>query len=346
MSLFKRRLTAAALTASAALLLLPAAGQAAQVFGSPLENSPANSAECEGLTGPCTLVSFIEPIAGGGLTEAGAPSDGVITEFRLLYNADEATQVTFGVASISLPNPADKTTALASSGGKGPTVTLPKTENGDPALDKTPSRVPVKKGQHLAIDATHVLQATHNSNSDKFTYVFSPALGAGSVPSIEASGELLLQATMEPDADGDGFGDETQDQCPSQATTQGPCDRTAPTVKGLKVNGAKIGYTLSESATVQFVLAKRTAGRKVRGKCVARTARNRSKPRCTRFKTIGAGFSGPGKAGADKATLPNGRKLGPGAYRLTMTARDPAGNETTKTTTFLIKKTSGHITKG
>ena len=37
-------------------------------------------------------------------------------------------------------------------------------------------------------------------------------------------------------------------------------------------------------------------------------------------------------------TLPNGKKLKPGAYRLTMTARDAAGNETVATTTFKVVK--------
>jgi hypothetical protein len=32
-----------------------------------------------------------------------------------------------------------------------------------------------------------------------------------------------VAATIEPDADEDGFGDETQDQCPTDASTQGPC---------------------------------------------------------------------------------------------------------------------------
>ena len=31
-------------------------------------------------------------------------------------------------------------------------------------------------------------------------------------------------AVLEPDADADGFGDETQDQCPTDASTQGQCD--------------------------------------------------------------------------------------------------------------------------
>jgi hypothetical protein len=34
---------------------------------------------------------------------------------------------------------------------------------------------------------------------------------------------LDLSATLEPDADHDGFGDETQDQCPTNASTQGAC---------------------------------------------------------------------------------------------------------------------------
>jgi hypothetical protein len=34
---------------------------------------------------------------------------------------------------------------------------------------------------------------------------------------------LNLAATVEPDADHDGFGDETQDQCSTNRTTQGPC---------------------------------------------------------------------------------------------------------------------------
>ena len=35
-------------------------------------------------------------------------------------------------------------------------------------------------------------------------------------------------------------------------------------------------------------------------------------------------------------TLPNGKKLKPGTYRLTMTATDAAGNVTTQVTTFRI----------
>jgi Ca2+-binding RTX toxin-like protein len=37
------------------------------------------------------------------------------------------------------------------------------------------------------------------------------------------SARILIAANVEPDSDRDGFGDETQDQCPTDATIQGPC---------------------------------------------------------------------------------------------------------------------------
>src|SRR5690348_6278811 len=66
MSKLKSRLTIASLGAAAALLLLPAAGQAATEFGSRLNHDPANSGECESLPpldepGACSIVSLVEP---------------------------------------------------------------------------------------------------------------------------------------------------------------------------------------------------------------------------------------------------------------------------------------------
>ena len=37
-----------------------------------------------------------------------------------------------------------------------------------------------------------------------------------------------ISAVLEPDADGDGYGDETQDECPKDASTQGACADTDP----------------------------------------------------------------------------------------------------------------------
>ena len=55
----------------------------------------------------------------------------------------------------------------------------------------------------------------------------------------------MLSADIEPDADHDGFGDETQDKCPTDATTHDACpDKTAPTT------------TLSGSAKQNFLKQK------------------------------------------------------------------------------------------
>lgn len=42
----------------------------------------------------------------------------------------------------------------------------------------------------------------------------------------DAGLRLNVTATLEPDADGDGFGDETQEQCATDASLQGPCADT------------------------------------------------------------------------------------------------------------------------
>jgi hypothetical protein len=325
------------------LLLVPAIGQAATNFGSRLNHDPANSGECEPL-GTCTIMSFIQPIdPNGDPYSGGAPVDGVITKFRLrAFIVNEPAQVTFLVGDVNRPDPKDETSALATATATGPTVTLPVNEELIEApIQEFAARVPVKKGQHLGITSSKSLQATVNNSGDKFSYVYSPPLevGAGARGSLEPTGELLVAATIEPDADGDGFGDETQDQCPTQKTTQGPCDTSPPNVTGLKLTGGdKIHYNLSETATVSFKLEKKTKGRKVGGKCVKQTAKNKTKPGCPLFKKVGATFSGPGNPGPNTATLPNGKKLKPGNYRLTMTATDAAGNKTTKTLSFKVAK--------
>jgi hypothetical protein len=50
---------------------------------------------------------------------------------------------------------------------------------------------------------------------------------------------LNVSAVLEPDADGDGFGDETQDQCPTNATTQGPCPTPAAAPTGQRAVAIK-----------------------------------------------------------------------------------------------------------
>ena len=59
--------------------------------------------------------------------------------------------------------------------------------------------------------------------------VLDPPPGATATYSPNTDIQIDVSAILEPDADQDGFGDETQDQCPTDATTQGPCPTGAPT---------------------------------------------------------------------------------------------------------------------
>lgn len=86
-------------------------------------------------------------------------------------------------------------------------------------------RIPVQAG-----DVLGQYQATDghcSSGTPGFSYVYvdvdQPFGTNATFTGPVTNTELPLAATLEPDSDRDGFGDETQDQCPTNASTQGPC---------------------------------------------------------------------------------------------------------------------------
>ena len=96
------------------------------------------------------------------------------------------------------------------------------------------ARLPVERGDVLAVDLGRGPAAVfHLRGAPRFEALsFEPALSASEprAPTRALDGvELLLNADVEADADGDGFGDETQDNCPSipNDQTTNPCPSTA-----------------------------------------------------------------------------------------------------------------------
>jgi hypothetical protein len=336
-STLSRRIPTALAVAATALLALPASGLAAETFGSRFANSP-NSGACSGLmSAPCTYVSFIHPAVGtGDPYSGGAPNDGVITKFRIHANGPGAS-VTFRLADISRENEDSAQSRIVAT---GPTVTIA----GTGEIEEFPARVPLKMGNHLAID-TSTAEAVYASSGSKFTYVYAPPLadGAATRTSDAVTEELLVSATYEPDADKDGYGDETQDQClgnGSDATT--PCTPPVgkPAVSGMSVATTSTGarrltYRLSEAAKVTIKLQKAAKGRKVRGKCRKQTAANANRKRCTRWVGVRK-VNRDGAKGLNDLKLA-GRKLAAGRYRVLLTARTTAGT-TTKRIGFRVKK--------
>jgi hypothetical protein len=90
-----------------------------------------------------------------------------------------------------------------------------------------------------------------------------------------------------------------------------------------------ISYTAKTAGVSHFVLQRAVVGRRGAHGCVATTARNHSRPRCTRFVTIKS-FSHRDHVGANRLRLGAFvalRKLLPGRYRLQSVLLDSAGGK-------------------
>lgn len=105
-------------------------------------------------------------------------------------------------------------------------------------LSTFPTRVPAAAGDEIALwpsDATTGCAFAAQAG-DEVHYGSStpePAIGDtyGPTPfAVSSASRLNVSAQLEPDADADGYGDETQDACPADPLTQGTCpiDTEAP----------------------------------------------------------------------------------------------------------------------
>jgi hypothetical protein len=303
---FRLRLPVAAVIVLGGLLALPAASQAAQVFGSVLLNQPDGDG-CQGLAGACTVVGLVELPVGAQQTTAGSPIDGVITSFRVRAVVTQPTQARLRTATIVGP------TATASRTAADGRVTL-QAAGPDAPSQQFAVRTPVEKGEHLALEGTGLVD-THASTGNPLSFAFGNLNFAYATTSAQPAGELLVQATVEPDADHDEFGDETQDACPSQNTLGKPCDLVRPAIIGLKFRKGKILYKLSKAAAVELSLQKKV-GR--------------------HFKQVGGFFRGGGSFGPNEVNLPAKPILTPGLYRLRAHATDEAGNQRTAIARFVV----------
>ncbi len=299
----KRSITAA--LALAGVLAFPGASQAADTFGSKLDKEPNGSMECD-QPGTCTFVGYEFANPPNGLARFAAPYDGVVTKVRARSITPDRVQ--FAFSNITAQGVGGNRTASASLNSVGPTVTL----KGTRAVEEYAARASVKQGAAVSLNGGKH-GAYEDSNGGRDSYVFAPPLAPGAGPRANTSssgGELLVQAVIERDADRDGFGDETQDQCKNQAGGANGCDRVKPVLRGLSAKKSRIGYRLSERARVTLKIQKR-AGRRYRG---VRTLRVR------------------GKAGRNalRTSKRLRRALKAGRYRVVAQARDGAGNKSAK----------------
>ncbi len=200
--------------AFAALAIAPAAHGAVTV-GSDLSATTFESKTCMGI---CTGAYNTDPQLGHPPT---SPINGVIVRWRLNQGAN-ASADNF---SLRVLRPADVPPAVEWTGVRTAPPDLVPAAAG---LYVFAARLPISAGQGIGIDfpSTHgvILSEERFSAVDPFTRVNywydGLANGATEGPDQQYAHQLLINADVEPDADGDGFGDETQDPCPTSAASQ------------------------------------------------------------------------------------------------------------------------------
>jgi hypothetical protein len=199
---------------------LPASASAAVTVGADLNQSVTDCNQCAALT--LTKSS--------GAPELGSPISGVLVSARVR---------TYGVAGpgeFRILHPTGTTDEYRNDG------VLPVTPADNAVLGglvtEVPARLPIQAGDRisvafpnldvffihsapLALCAVHLesIPATEHGFGTNALYT-TPPCGAH---------EVLVQGTVEADADHDGYGDETQDLCPTDPTTHGPCPSVATT---------------------------------------------------------------------------------------------------------------------
>jgi hypothetical protein len=177
--------------------------------------------------GPPDLTNWNSGISPGGEAETffqdylgtfiptSAPYDGVVVTFRALFGATpKPKEVRFRVLE-----------QLLGQRVRGINSTPAFTPEGVEKEIAVPARVPIAKDQFIGIDHPHGVSLRIYLQSETNTWVMPSPPQDGQIATAEpgVSGLGLLNATIEPDADHDGYGDETQDGCPASPASHTTC---------------------------------------------------------------------------------------------------------------------------
>ncbi len=304
--------------ALAASLLVPSGAAAATEFG---DNCTANKSTSG------TVVTYFE-IASPGPLPAAAPIAGVITKWRVnVVPAPFSLPHTLKVLRITGPG-----TALTVGEAAG------SVSGGGSSFD---ARIPVQAGDHLGIYGSLPIGTLYcEAPSETITiggFVGSGAGIGGATPFTPAGVPIRIpvSAVIEPDADGDGYGDETQDKCPQSATTQGVCpvlvlDSFALPKKGKVVVlvSASTATQVTVSGSAKLPKAPKKATSSAQAK-LAKLTRPVTPGKLNRFTL---NFPAPLKSAV--AALPEGKSI---TLKLQATAADVTGKAAKDTANLKLK---------
>jgi hypothetical protein len=235
------RLLALALCACALGVLAPSAASASSTLGSSLATNGLGAAQ-----GGCSPLCTFIPTAVSGGNPVTSPIDGVIV--RWSASASDTPTGTSTVRLRVIHSPAANQWVGVRTGptqhtGAGFTTAT---------FDLNPG-IPIVTGDYIGVDTVRDNGTTNGSvirSQPGSSYVdFTTTLPDGGTPQVKvptASIEAYVQAIVEPDADRDGYGDESQDQCvgtpgpaPCPATAVAPTGQRAKALKKCKKKRTK-----------------------------------------------------------------------------------------------------------
>lgn len=196
-------------TAGAVVVALPALAAGALTVGQTF--TPTTGTSCVG--GPDWEVM---QTGRADSTSYRTTSAGVLTSWSFMSGADNTT------LTMRVFRPAAVAGSYTVVADAGPLQTLPASSG----LHTFPTRIPVHSGDIIGIHSTVGTCATGTSDAaDTFAFRFGTITPVGATAAYTTSSGFIwdIAASLEPDADGDGFGDATQDACPQAATTQSAC---------------------------------------------------------------------------------------------------------------------------
>jgi uncharacterized repeat protein (TIGR01451 family) len=189
--------------------VLAALGPAAAAHGATTVGSDLSKAANASVCSSGIFCTYFTGDATTGAPAAVAPFDGVIVRWRAKAGS---TAVATKLRTLR-PSGGGNYTGVGSSDP----VTL------DAGTTTLASRIPVLAGDVIGLDNGNGAKL-FSTPATTAAYYFTPALGAfAHMPNKQTSRELLVNADIEHDADGDGYGDETQDLCPSDETRHTSC---------------------------------------------------------------------------------------------------------------------------
>jgi hypothetical protein len=324
------------------LAIAPGAASAATTIGASMTGTPSvKPGQCNVITPnvpvSCTLFvgSFANPAdeAPGGRF---APAPGVITRWRVAVGAGQTTSLTLTPRVIGITT---VYTALRS----GTPQSIP-TAGGSFTFE---AHLPVAKMDFFAIDAISdglagAGPAVVATTADNASFVSkTPAVPDGATFSVLGSigpptqTKLLINADIEPDADGDTYGDETQDLCISRVDVHAACP--PPLLSTPTFAKGTFSFTSDIAGKASTTLFKVSNGRKVGKKCKGKAKKGKKCKIYTKFAQWNDDVV-PGTNKIDSAYKVGGKSLKPGAYRATIVVTSAQNTVATKNVDFSIKK--------